>query len=366
MDILVAISQVTLYVSFSILIGYMVLMLVPSKLRPDIRMPVNVLVMSTVFIPVMTFIPVLSITLYIGRRLGFFEALKMVLMTHTIGTAWCATLLLSVVLLVMTIVAARTNSLGRVPFALIGLLVTSGLVLTVAWSSHAGAINPSLGILSDFIHLFAVSVWVGILLVVGWFSRNTENWSQFLGWFTFVALSCLGATAISGFLLLDVLVDSYSDAWMVSYGQGLLMKHLMLIPLIFYALVNGLFVKYKVAKDSTFNPLPGVRVEGFILLTIFILTAYFSQQSPPHGYYLTSDAVSPLFKMFHSDVIDANSTIGFVGNGMGIAFFFGSIILYGLQVLAFFKKAPILVSFLLSCLFASSVYVTIMLSVAVR
>lgn len=366
MVILVGISQALLYVSFSILIGYMVLMLVPSKLRPAIRMPVNVLAMSTVFIPVMTFIPVLSITLYIGRRLGFFEALKIVLMTHTIGTAWCATLLLSIVLFGLIIMAARTNSIGKVPFALVGVLVTIGLVFTVAWSSHAGAVNPALGILSDFIHLLAVSVWVGVILVVGWFSRNTENWSQFLGWFTFVALSCLGATAISGFLLLDVLVDGYSDAWMVSYGQGLLMKHLMLIPLIFYALVNGLFVKYKVANDSTFNPLPGVRVEGFILLTIFMLTAFFSQQSPPHGYFLTSDAVSPLFKMFHSDVIDASSTIGFVGNGMGIALFFGSIILYGLQVLAFFKKAPILISFLISCLFVGSVYVTIMLSITVQ
>ena len=63
-----------------------------------------------------------------------------------------------------------------------------------------------------------------------------------------VAIGCLVATALSGVFLMDVMVDGYIDSWMVSYGQGLLIKHLFLLPVVFYALVNGFIVKYKTIK----------------------------------------------------------------------------------------------------------------------
>ena len=132
-----------------------------------------------------------------------------------------------------------------------------------------------MGITSDFIHLAAVSIWVGILLIVGWCSVNHENWLKFLSWFSMVAISCLVATALSGVLLMDILVDGYIDSWMVSYGQGLLIKHLFLLPVVFYALVNGFIVKFKLSKNPTFNPIPWIRVEGFILFVIFTITAIF-------------------------------------------------------------------------------------------
>ena len=181
-----------------------------------------------------------------------------------------------------------------------------------------------------------------------------------------VAISSLVATAFSGLLLMDIMVDGYIDSWMVSYGQGLLIKHLFLLPVVFYALVNGFIVKYKLSKDATFNPIPWIRVEGFILFVIFTITAIFSQQSPPHGNYLTSDAVSPLFRLFHSDVIDAGSTIGFVVNLNTVGFFFLSILFMGLMVLSFFKKASIIISFLFSCLFVMSIYFMLMMTVVIR
>ena len=156
-----------------------------------------------------------------------------------------------------------------------------------------------------------------------------------------VAFGCLFATGFSGLLLMDTMVDGYIDSWMVSYGQGLLIKHLFLLPVVFYALVNGFIVKYKLSKDAAFNPIPWIRVEGFILFVIFMITAIFSLQSPPHGNYLTSDAVSPLFRLFHDDVIMLSSTIGFVVNVNTVCFFFLSILFIGLMVLSFFKKASI-------------------------
>ena len=363
MDILVIISQTLLYLCFSVLVGSFILLLVPSKYRPDIKIPKRFLLISAITLPVFAFIPVLDITLYIAPRLGLFESFKIVLTTYTVGTAWDFTLLGSIMLVLLIALARSTE---KSIFAFLGILLTFGLILTVAWSSHASAIDPIIGIISDFIHLAAVSIWVGILLIIGWCSLNHKNWLEFLSWFSIVAISCLVATALSGVFLMDVMVDGYIDSWMVSYGQGLLIKHLFLLPLVFYALVNGLIVKYKISKDATFNPIPWIRVEGFILFVIFTITAIFSQQSPPHGNYLTSDAVSPLFRLFHDGIIDSGNTIGFVVNLNTVCFFFLSILFMGLMVLSFFKKASIIISFLFSCLFVMSIYFMLMMTVVIR
>ncbi|QED48010.1 copper resistance D family protein [Cytobacillus dafuensis] len=363
MNILVIISQTLLYLCFSVLVGSFILLLVPSKYRPDIRIPKRLLLISAIMLPVFAFIPILEIILYISPRLGLFESLKIVLTTYTVGTAWDFTLLGSSVLILL-IALAKSNEKNI--FSILGAFLTFGLILTVAWSSHASAVDPIIGIISDFIHLAAVSIWVGVLLMIGWCSLNHKNWLEFLSWFSQVAIGCLVATILSGVFLMDIMVDGYIDSWMVSYGQGLLMKHLFLLPLVFYALVNGFIVKYKISKDATFNPIPWIRVEGFILFTIFTITAAFSQQSPPHGNYLTSDAVSPLFSLFHDGIIDSGTTIGFSVNLNTVWFFFISILFMGLIVLSFFKKASIIISFLFSCLFVTSIYFMIMVTVVIR
>jgi putative copper export protein len=363
MDIVVMISQVLLYVCFSVLLGSFLLLLVPSDYRPEVIIRKHMLFISAITLPIFAFIPVLDIILLIAPRIGLFETIQIVLTTYSVGNAWNFTLLGSV-MLVFLIIFARPNE-KRI-FAFLGMLLTVGLILTIAWSSHAGSINPITGIISHFIHLTAVSLWVGVLLIVGWCAINYNNWLAFLSWFSQIAFSCLVVTGLSGLLLTDVLVDGYTDAWMVSYGQGLLIKHIFLLPLVFYAFINGFIVKYKLAQDATFNPVPWVRVESLVLFVIFMITAVFSQPSPPHGNYLTNDAVSSIFRLFHNGVIDSSSTIGLAINLNTILFFILSILLTGLMALSFYKKASLIVSFLFSCIFVMSIYVMLMTSVVVR
>ena len=365
MDILVSLSQALLYICLSILLGTFILTVVPEKLRPAFFVPPKWLIYSSTVIPFLTFVPVLYIILYISPRLGFIRALEVVLTQYTIGIAWSFTFLLSSFLIFVIIIANRANKLARASINVLSIFITLGMIVTIAWASHASAVNMTLGIVSDSIHLVSVSVWVGIVLIVAWFSTNTENWGNFLSWFSLVAISCLGATAISGFLLLEVLVDSYVDSWMVNYGQGLFLKHLFMLPLLFYAAINGLFVKFKVGKDPTYNPLKGVKVESIILLSIFTLTAFFSQLSPPHGSFVAEDAISPLFKLFHDVTSQANG-LQFVSNGIAIAFVFGSMVLFGLNIVAYFKKAPVWLLYLLAVLFVACLYSTFMLSVAIK
>jgi len=363
MDILVIISQVLLYVCFSILAGSLLLQLIPSTYRPDVKIPTYYLLMSAIMVPIFAFIPVLDITLFIAPRLGFGEALQTVLLSYTVGNAWNFTLIGSA-LLVLVIALMRSNE--KRTSASIALALTFGLMLTIAWSGHAGSMSPITGIISHFIHLAAISVWVGVVLVVGWCATNHDNWLKFLSWFSKVAIGCLAATGLSGILLMNVMVDGYVDSWAVSYGQGLLIKHLFLLPLLFYALLNGWVVKHLLAKDATFNPIPWIRLEGIVLFVIFAMTAFFTQQSPPHGNYLTDDAVSPLFQIFHGGVIDSSSTIGLTVNFDIVYFFFLALFVVGLMILSIYKKASIVITFLLSCLLVVSIYIMVMLSVVVR
>ncbi|WP_067726867.1 copper resistance D family protein [Oceanobacillus damuensis] len=363
MDIVVMISQVLLYVCFSILAGGFLLLLIPSTYRPDVNIPTYYLLLSAITVPIFAFIPVLDTTLFIAQRLGFGEALQTVLLTYTVGNAWNFTLIGSA-LLVLIIALMESNEKRISSF--IALLLTFGLMLTIAWSSHAGAMDPAIGIIGHFIHLAAISIWVGVVLVVGWCATNHHHWLRFLSWFSKLAIGCLAATALSGILLMDIMVDGYMDSWMVSYGQGLLMKHLFLIPLLFYALLNGLVVKYFISKDVAFNPIPWIRLEGIILFAIFTMTAIFTQQSPPHGNNLTDDAVSPLFRLFHDGIIDSGSTIGLTINIDIVYFFLLALLLLGLMIFSIYKKASIVIAFLLSCLLVVNIYIMLMISVVVR
>jgi putative copper export protein len=363
MDILVIISQALLYLCFSVLAGSFILLLIPGKYRPDLNIPKRLLLAGAALVPVFTFIPVLDITLYIAPRLGFLESVKIVLTTYTVGTAWNFTFFGSIVLLLLIALAKPGE---KKMSAVLGALLTFGLILTVAWSSHAGAIDPVIGMVSDFVHLAAASIWVGILLMVGWCSLNHKNWLAFLNWFSPVAAGCLAAIVLSGVFLMETLVDGYIHSWMVSYGQGLLLKHLFILPLLFYALANGVIVKYRLSKDADFSPVPWVRVESILLVVIFTITANFSQQSPPHGNFMSSEAVSPLFRLFHGDIIDAGSSIGFVVNLNTVGFFFLSLLSMGLIAVSYFKKAPIFISFLFSCLLVISIYLMIMVTVVIR
>ncbi|MER2107834.1 MAG: CopD family protein [Solibacillus sp.] len=359
MDTLVIISQALLYISFALLTGSFILSLVPASYRPAFHISAKFLKLCAVSIPVLSFFPVLSITLYIAPRFGFVEALTIVLSTYTMGHAWLATLAASMLLLFTLTIKKEKLA------ASLSLLFIMTAMLTIAWASHAASIDFVVGIISDFLHLLSVSVWVGILLVIGWGATNTDNWLAFSKWFSLVAISCLSITALSGVLMMDILVDSYIKSWPIAYGQGLFIKHLFLIPLVFFALANAFLVKFKLSRDPQFNPLRWIRAEGLLLLTIFTITAVFSQQSPPHGYYLTADAISPLFKLFYDGEIDMTSRIIFDANPGSVGFFFGWIFTSALTVLSIVKKIPSWVSYLLGCSVTVCVFLMVMLAVVV-
>ena len=66
------------------------------------------------------------------------------------------------------------------------------------------------------------------------------------------------------------------NSWTLSYGQALLVKHILILPLLVFAFVNGHLVKRK-RRDSGYQPVAWARSEGVLIWLIYIVTGYMNQ-----------------------------------------------------------------------------------------
>ena len=105
-------------------------------------------------------------------------------------------------------------------------------------------------------------------------------------------------------LVIDV--NEYGDAWMLSYGQALLVKHLTIIPVLFFAFINGFWIKRKLKRQEQINPIPWLKFESILLFFTFVSTAVLGQQEPPHSIETTLGGSGPsaIFDYFYSGIID--------------------------------------------------------------
>lgn len=351
----VTISDALLYFCFSILLGTFLVQCIPVDYKPTIQISNKWLVISTMGIPLLTFLPILQIVLILQPQFGFWTSLANVLISYKMGMAWSIILVLSFMQLIYLKFLKDPPSKR---YSVIGILLGALLIAAASWASHASSKEPIVGFIFDFIHLFSVSVWVGTLFVVSWFSKDTENWKGFLQWFSPTAITAFGATALSGLFLTDMLVPDYITGWSTNYGQGLLIKHLLIIPLLFYVLVNGLLVKLKLSKPD-FNPVRWARLESIVLLVIFGITAIFSGQQPPIE-YVTEDTVSRLFQFFYTAQVETGMTGHLQLNWPGLLFFVLGVVFIALLLVSFFKSAPILVSMLMGLAIVICVYFALM------
>ena len=198
------ISQALLYLCFALSLGSFIIHLVPNTHRPNINVPKGALMMATGGIAIFSFFPVLQLILYLSPDIGFVQTLKSVLFTFEVGKAWIFTYILSNILFIFVIwFDYRKKAL----YAYIGIAFTFILILALGWSSHASSYDQVWGFISHTTHFTAVSIWIGMLIVVSWFSTNHSNWLNFLKWFTPVAIACFVITMITGLILMTFVVD---------------------------------------------------------------------------------------------------------------------------------------------------------------
>jgi len=297
-----------LYVSFAIACGYILLNLVPAAYRPVSYISYRVTFAASIGIGVLSFFPILRIVSFFAEDIGWGLTFKQVILQFTEGRVYMLSLVVSIMLAILSVIHGRTSNklvLKSMMYCLAFLIVAQG------WSSHVAAWYGSWGIIAQTLHILAVSLWVGPLLLSAWYARQKDNWSAFLSWYHPMAILCMLVIASSGFFLAIGITPEYVNAWKLSYGQALLIKHILLIPLALFAIINGFWVKRKLQKDNQFQPQIWARAESIILVVIFSVTGFMNQQPAPHDVSdtLNESPASPLYLWFTGGELDKASDL---------------------------------------------------------
>jgi putative copper export protein len=355
-------SEALLYSCFSLLLGSFIIHLVPESNRPDVRIPKGVLLAAVLGIAIFSFLPVLKIILMLYKEVGLAYPIQSVLTNFDVGKSWVYTGVISLLLFIYLL----PIKIERRPlFAITGLVFTLVLIGLLSWSSHASSLAKVPGFFVHTTHFLAVCTWVGILMVVCWFSKKPSNWLKFLKWFSPVAIICLLIIAITGISLMTfhMELNDYTNISAIPYGQSLLIKHIAIIPLLAFAFINSILVRKRLSLNPAFNPLPWARLESIIILVIFSITGALGQASPPHDIsrMLEYNEASKLFSFFHPGKIDF--PLHFSPGILSLALFLVAFIFLVLMIFTFIKKAPKIIALLMSLLFILTGYLGFLLSV---
>lgn len=289
-------TETLLYGCFSLLMGTFIMQLIPSSKKPSIHIHKRWLQFSILGIILFSLMPVVNLIFMLYKDTGFSLRVQDVFLSFKVGKAWIITFIISVFFYLFVSIFPVLKNKG---YSMISIVFLIFLIFTIGWASHPASLTAWTGFVYHSIHYTAVSVWVGILILVSWFSKNHENWLAFLKWFTPTAIICLGLTILSGFMIMTIIVEAkdYANAWMLNYGQALLIKHVIVLPILIFAFINGFWIKKHLQQGSSFNPRTWTKAESILLLLIFTVTAFLGQQEPPNEIEMMvkDSGISPCF-----------------------------------------------------------------------
>jgi copper transport protein len=134
--------------------------------------------------------------------------------------------------------------------ALLGLMAACGYLAIVSSVSHSAAgAGAFWAAASDFVHLLAASVWIGMLGLLAWLfiwaggalDRNERYpvLASALQRFSAVAVVSLALLLFTGVVNAVIQVERLADLVDTGYGRALLIKLLLLIPLLVVAGLNA-------------------------------------------------------------------------------------------------------------------------------
>lgn len=358
-------SETILYLCFSLLLGSFIMTLIPINKKPDIIISKRWLQLSILGIVFLSLSPIIRLIIFLYEDIGLKLTIQNVIGGFEVGQAWTFTLFISILFyLYVSIFSVFTKKIHL----FVSILFTLLLILSLGWSSHSASLTEWSGFIAHTLHFLAMTIWVGILIVVSWFSVNHQNWSAFLKWFTPVAIICLTMVMGTGLFLMTLVLDfnEYASSWLIPYGQALLIKHLIIIPIVLFAFINGVWMRRKVKLDSQINPIPWIRAESGFLLLIFAATSVLGQQEPPHSIESTvsGDGLSSIFGSLYNGKITYPINASLDINLMGVLFLLLFICFLLLTIVAFVKKTPSVMAFIMSVLGIVSLYLGLMNSVS--
>lgn len=176
-----------------------------------------------------------------------------VLLTTRFGALWTARIAATV-----TLAALLRGRQPRDTWLALGVAV--GVALLVSLGSHAAAeAEPLWPVVADWLHLIAMSVWVGGLFQFGrglWVIRETDApWrSRFtavlIPRFSVLALGSVAVLALTGLYAAFQQIGGWEALVNTVYGQTLLVKLALLTPLLGLGAVNLLLVTPRLRRAA--------------------------------------------------------------------------------------------------------------------
>jgi copper transport protein len=174
-----------------------------------------------------------------GLDKAFDWSLSREVIDTSFGQVWVARAILGLAVAVLAIVALRRRSSPST--ALVAL--ASAIAVTLALSGHA-RIEGSLGVVSDSLHVVAAGVWAGGLafLALVLVEAGGDRWSlarTAVPRFSTLAVASVAVLVVSGIVSGFLEVRSWSALWETTYGQLLLAKVAILVPLLALGAYNN-------------------------------------------------------------------------------------------------------------------------------
>ncbi|WP_349408422.1 copper resistance D family protein [Pseudalkalibacillus sp. SCS-8] len=355
---MIILFKAVLYIVYSLLVGGLLLESIPSNQKPKVTISKELLLWLIGTVPVITFVLMLDIIRYLSESIGYWETFTSVLFTFTIGKAWLASVLVSIILFLLVY---KNNLSNNTFYARLGLFLMAILIGTYSFASHSASLYPVLGFLAHFIHVSAIVSWVGVLLYVSWSADPNSRWLPFLNWFTPFSIGTVLILTGGGLLINEIVAPQYVDSWVLDYGQALLIKHLLLIPLFLYAIIHSIYLKKSIKLRGSAHIQRSLKGETIIILFVFAVTGFLSQQVPPHEVWRTllQEEPSPLFMLQYDGEIDPQLILTFAWTKASTIWAIVTAATISFTTFSIMKRWPIIVSVLSGLVVTFSAYMAL-------
>jgi copper transport protein len=221
------------------------------------------------------------------------------------GRVWLGQAILALICAAVLLWAARRE--GRAVW--LAVPPAALLVLAPSASGHA-SVSGGLAFVSDVVHVGAAAAWVGglaaLVLVLLW--AGTERWglaARIVPRFSTTAVVAVAALLVAGVTNGYLQVRALRGLWETTYGQLLLVKVLLVLPLLALGAFNNRYAVPRLRRGiaSALERARFVRTVGaelFVMAAIVATTAALVAEPParaqvaPTGPFATTTALGPL------------------------------------------------------------------------
>lgn len=235
-------------------------------------------------------------------------------------------------------------------FSLIGVLVSikswkiwivsaiaAGIMMqfTISLTSHSTSIiGGAIPFVTDFIHLFASSLWIGgvfllAVITIPIMAGQNENFSRnniiaTIKRFSILAVSSVTALAITGLVMTSWHVPSFDSMFLTIYGVALSIKITLLAAAIAIGVVNRFLVPRLLAKSPDQRFLRSfsniIRIELIVLFLILVMSGILTSAQPTASEFAKQHQIEEKFSITES-IDDITVTIDITPKQVGLNVF---------------------------------------------